>query len=457
MNFPNNNEDNFPNHKRPKHAAPPQKQGTNRPNPEEVPEAVTAYRAAHAKRQVNTPVQQQGNFQKAATQQMQHGNGRYNAGTSQGADYPRAAGNQAVPPNYAPQITPPNQSVNAIQNQLTKPKRSKGKKILIGVLVAVLVLVGAGTAFGAWYYNDLKNGLAYNDEDNALGAVLTEATYEEPFYVLVIGSDSWAGQEAHSDAMVLTRVDLNQGLATMVSIPRDTPFNLNGETVKLNQVFTQQGEAACVEAVSQLTGVPISHYVELEFDQLAGVVDSLGGITVKVPYTIDYTVYTNDQATVHIDAGEQVLNGEEAIALARMRTAYSSDNPNITQDAIRQANIRAMMIATIKKIVESPANEIPGHIQSLSGMVKTDAPLEDLIDWAMKFAAADDVKIYSCTGPTAGDVDAATGLWLTEEAPEAWEALMEVVDSGQDPSKVLKSSSDGSVKLETSEVISTTG
>ncbi|WP_165056543.1 MULTISPECIES: LCP family protein [unclassified Adlercreutzia] len=300
--------------------------------------------------------------------------------------------------------------------------------------VLLVAIVGVGAAAGL-YYNGIKDSMAYQGDADELAGALTEADYQEPFYVLVIGSDHWENYGARSDAMLLCRVDLNNAQITMVSVPRDTPYQIDGRTVKLNQVFAEQGEVACVEAVSQLTGVPISHYVELEFDQLEQVVNNLGGVMVDVPYAIDYQVYTKDQPMVHLDAGPQVLDGNEAVALARMRTDYA----DVTDagDAVRQANIRAMMLGVMKQVLSSPVSEIPGHIQTLAGMVKTDIPLSDLIDWATKMAQADNVTVYTCTGPYQGGLDDETGLWLTEEAPEQWARLMAVVDAGGDPSEVL--------------------
>lgn len=355
----------------------------------------------------------------------------------------------------SPQLMGPGAFPSSQLGPAPKKKRmSRGKKIALGVLSAVLlVLVGVGTAVGL-YYNGLKDNMKYDGDVNQLKGALSEANYEEPFYVLVIGSDHWENYGARSDAMILARIDLNIPQITMVSVPRDTPYEINGQRVKLNEAFSRDGEVACIEAVSALTGVEISHYVELEFDQLQGVVESLGGIEVDVPYTFDYQVYTQDEPVVHVDAGKQRLTGEQAVAFARMRTVYN--NQNIEQDAIRQANIRAMMVGAMKQVLSKPVNEIPGQIQMLSAMIKTDISLDQMVDWAIKLAQAQDVKLYSCTGPTQGSIDDETGLWLTYEAPEQWAKLMDVVDSGGDPTHTLNEgqTSDGKVQLESTETIS---
>lgn len=366
------------------------------------------------------------------------------------------AGFSNIPQGFdGPQASHHNGQI-VIKKRKRKKKMRGWQKALIGVVAVLLVaLVGVGTAVGL-YYNSIKNSMAYTGDVNELAGALVEADHQEPFYVLVIGSDNWETYGARSDAMILCRVDLENAQVTMVSVPRDTPYQIDGQTVKLNQVFAEQGEIACIEAVSELTGVSISHYVELEFDQLEQVVDSLGGVMVDVPYSIDYQVYTKDQPMVHLDAGAQLLSGNEAVALARMRTDYGTVSD--FEETVRQANIRAMMLGVMKQILSSPASEIPGHIQTLAGMVKTDIPLSDLIDWATKIAQADNVTVYTCTGPYQGDYDSETGLWLTYEAPEQWARLMEAVVAGEDPSTVLGNdtlTNDGKVQNSETTVIET--
>ena len=94
---------------------------------------------------------------------------------------------------------------------------------------------------------------------------------------------------------MLVRIDPVGHVITMVSVPRDTPYEYNGKVEKINQMFAVNGAAGAVTAVQDLTGVKISDYVEIEFAGLAEFVDSIGGIYVDVPYTIDYQVYTQDQ------------------------------------------------------------------------------------------------------------------------------------------------------------------
>ena len=373
--------------------------------------------------------------------------GAVRTGTVSGAEHAEAADAPHAPRHAN---IPPNGRQRQPQSAGPKRKRRKAPFVILGVLLAIVLAFGGAVAL---YAGSLSGILSYKGDSEQLNSVLTKAKAGKPFYILVIGSDEWEDNGARSDAMVLVRVDVKTPTITMVSVPRDTPYQIDGRTVKLNQVFSEQGEAACIQAVSQLTGVGISHFVKVGFDQLEEVVDTLGGVEVDVPYAFDYQVYTHDRPTVHVDAGKNVLTGEQAVALSRMRTAYSYQG--ITQDAIRQANVRALMIGIIKQVLTKPSLEMLGQIRVLASMVETDISLVDLASWALKIAGSGSVTVYSCTGPTEGSLDASTGLWLTEEAPEQWGKIMAEVDAGRDPSLVMErtETTDGAAQVGTSQVI----
>ncbi len=313
-------------------------------------------------------------------------------------------------------------------------KKSKRKKIIVGVLVALLVLIGAGAAFGAVYMNKIAGNMTLDDSTKKdLDGVLATAEnpYEEPFYMLLVGSDNWENHGERSDALVLIRVDQNDHQITMVSVPRDTPYMLNGQKVKINQAFAEDGASGAVKAVEDLTGVSISYYAEIQFSGLKDYVDSIGGVTVDVPYSIDYLVYTGDQPMIHIDKGVQTLDGDEAVALARMRTVYSDEEG---QDAVRQSNVRALAMAMMNSIIKAPVTDIPGLLDRLSSCVQTSMDMNTMVSLATNFAQAkDDVKLYTCTGPYKGEIDAETGLWLCYEDQAGWKELMDVVKEGGNP------------------------
>ena len=92
---------------------------------------------------------------------------------------------------------------------------------------------------------------------------------------------------------------------TLISIPRDTKVEYQGETMKINAAHTYGGAAGMVEAVSDLCGVDISHYAEISFDGMVQLVDALGGVEVNVPDKID----DPKAGEMAIEPGLQTLDG----------------------------------------------------------------------------------------------------------------------------------------------------
>lgn len=331
----------------------------------------------------------------------------------------------------------------AYYSQMRGKHKSKGKRIAAIIGVVLLVIVLAATACGLWFSSQLDNALAGGESSDPT-SVLTPAKAGEPFYMLVLGSDSRensgtsskadeSGDNQRSDVMILLRVDAANNKATMVSIPRDTPYRTSdGRLCKINEAYNIGGAAESIKAVSELTGVGISHYAEVHFSELEGIVDKLGGVEVKVDTQLSYTdALTGEKVT--LQPGKQTLNGQQAQLFARARHEYQTD-----QDKHRQDNVRQLALAIVKKTLSKPLTEMPQALIDVAGMVGTDMRTGDILALALQYAGTkgtDSMTVYSTTGPSKGDYNSeAGGLWLCYENPEGWAKLMKVVDAGEDPS-----------------------
>ena len=325
-------------------------------------------------------------------------------------------------------------------------KQRRRRKLLrnIAIVFAVLV-IGVGAAFGI-YAMQLDSKLALDDpsQTQAIDDALVSAELNQPFYALVIGSDSRegsgtsskadeSGDNQRSDVMILVRADIPHRQITMVGIPRDTPLHLDdGSVVKINEAYNIGGAAYTIEAVSELTGVPISHYAEVHFSELQTLVDKLGGVTVDVPIELSYQDALTGE-TVTLQPGVQTIDGQQAQIFARARHEYGTD-----QDENRQNAVRQLAEAILKEALDRPIYELPGTVLDLADCVGTDMKTADLVSLATAFVGGSgDMTVYSGSGPTDGDInEAAGGLWLCYENPEGWQKVMDVVDAGGDPSEV---------------------
>jgi len=257
-------------------------------------------------------------------------------------------------------------------------KRTVG--IVIGVILAVL-LVGAGVAFA--YFNGIIGKMNKGVDDNARAALVQTDMAKEPFYVLLLGTDKSQQREDdndldgsyRTDSMMLARIDPVSKKVTMVSIPRDTLVDL-GEFgyQRINAAYTCGGPALAIKAVSQLAGVNISHYAEIDFDGFAAMVDALGGVEVDVPVDID-----DWAAGGSVSAGLHTLSGEEALILCRSRATYAD---SAAPDLMRAANQRLVLSAIAHKLLASDIATIAATVSAMSEYVTTDLALNDIIGLA---------------------------------------------------------------------------
>lgn len=322
------------------------------------------------------------------------------------------------------------------------PTRRRHRKILwiAGVILALLLAAYLVFAF----LLDSRLAMNSSSTEQELNQVLVDAGFNEPFYTLILGSDSREGSETstradergtneRSDVMILARIDAAKRQITLVSIPRDTPYFLeSGDVVKVNEVYNIGGAAASVKAASEITGVPISHYAEVRFSDVQAIVDILGGVTVDVPITLSYTDALTGQ-DVTLQPGIQELSGQQAQIFARARHEYESN-----QDAHRQEAVRSLLQAIVKETLGRPITEMPGTVLDIAEHIGTDMRTADLLGLAAAYGlGGGGFTLYSCTGPTDGDLNVyGNGLWFCYDNPEGWGRLMAVVDAGDDPSGV---------------------
>jgi LytR_cpsA_psr family len=79
-----------------------------------------------------------------------------------------------------------------------------------------------------------------------------------------------------------------------------------------------------MSSVSTMLGLPVDHYVAVDMDGLAALIDALGGVTVDVgpePLAIGGVTYSGRRVTPdgYVPAGVQHLDGEQALWFARSR------------------------------------------------------------------------------------------------------------------------------------------
>ena len=282
----------------------------------------------------------------------------------------------------------------ATRERDSKPSR-KGLLLRIGIIAGAVILLAAVIAVivGWQFISGIDKKMAFDKEtSDALAQVLvTPESPDDPFYVLFLGSDSrdsYNPRAGRSDSIILARIDPVALKVSLLSIPRDTEIILEGYgTQKINAAFAYYGPAGSVKAVSNLCGVDIAHYVEVDFDGLVGIVDQLGGIDVKVPVDISYE-------DSFIPKGKQHLNGYNALAMCRCRNFPSGDYQ-------RMKNQRIVLQAIARDVLASNITEMPGLASGLAECVWTDFSATSILDLLLKLREMDtNESLYMTTVPS---------------------------------------------------------
>jgi len=206
--------------------------------------------------------------------------------------------------------------------------RSPGRRSRIRlrhVLVAIAVLVvGVPLFVGGLLWRDYSR-VERVDLDGVLSSVGSRAATN----TLIVGTDSREGIRVsgpNSGAFIAgsvtgSRTDTimvlhSEGsLITLVSIPRDLWVTdpATGEKTRINATFGS-GAANLVRTVSAL-GIPVDHYLEIDFSGFGDMVDAVGGVVVDFAAPARDTHSGLDVST----PGRHRLGGTEALAYVRSR------------------------------------------------------------------------------------------------------------------------------------------
>jgi LCP family protein required for cell wall assembly len=183
-----------------------------------------------------------------------------------------------------------------------------------------------------------------------------------PINLLVIGSDARSnstdcrlggncgGGGNNADVEMVVHVSADRSNATVMSVPRDTMTQLpecrnpNGSTTpaRYGQINSSlaEGPGCTVAAVHQLTGIPIDHFVMVDFSGVVNMSDAVGGVTVCVSNNV-YDTYSH----LKLSKGKHVLKGVAALEFVRSRHAFGDGSDlgrTYAQHAFLSAVIRSM-------------------------------------------------------------------------------------------------------------------
>ena len=307
---------------------------------------------------------------------------------------------------------------------------------LVGVSVVVVVLAAPGLALG--WANGTVNVVSHRSA--AVQKVVTETTKElhpalpgKPQNILLIGSDrsqNVPGDPGRSDTQMLIRLDPQTKSISMLSLPRDLRVDIPGHGYdKMNTAYAYGGPKLVVQTFKQITGLPINHFVEIDFAGFWHVVNILGGVYIAVDHKY-FVPASADYKSINLDAGYQLVRGKQALNFVRFRHDQLGDFTRMQRQQLflkelqRQSGRWSGDWQKVIKLIKAITGETTSDIDSLKR-------LEPLVELAFE---VDTSKIN--TVHLEGDtpmIDGVSYVTATQEQIDA--AVSDFTDPVQAPVK----------------------
>lgn len=315
--------------------------------------------------------------------------------------------------------------------------------------IAVLFLVSVGLTLFL-----LRGNLFPSVADDQSSATTTPTPLPTPeppkeLTILLLGY----GGAAHdggllTDTIMVARVDPIEKYIALISIPRDlwVPLRMQAGTEptwgKINSAYAigndvrgyqlrdeqfkgeHGGGNLAKQTVSELTKLRLDYYAGVNFDAFTSAIDSIGPLTVNVPYAFDDAQYPirgeeknlcqfteADLATLsatfkgdqlekqftcryellHFEKGKQLMDGKTALKFVRSR------HGNVGGNDFGRAQRQQALVDAIKQKVFS-LSFIPRIVplaQQIIENVQTDVPLSEIPTLLGRFSDITSYKLYS--------------------------------------------------------------
>src|SRR6201996_5051046 len=246
-----------------------------------------------------------------------------------------------------------------------KRKRYWWRFSLAGLIIVGVVAAATSTAILLYFGSIVE---AVKPIPGITGvSPLPEVKPGEPQTIMIIGSDKRAGsgeENGRSDTTILLRLDAQQNLISVMSIPRDLKTEIPGHgTEKFNAAYSDGGAALTLKVVEEMTGLKVNHIINVDFLGFVRAVDAIGCVYTDVDrryYHSNAEVPTGSEeeySEIDIKPGYQKLCGKKALEYVRYR--------HTDTDIVRSARQQSFLSQARHQI--SPA----GLLNDEQGLVKT--------------------------------------------------------------------------------------
>lgn len=305
--------------------------------------------------------------------------------------------------------------------KMRKKRRNKRRKRIFVLTAEVIILTFLlGTAYVMAKYDKIQRV-----EIDSESVTVNEGAVKEGYTtVALFGGDSREGQlgaGTHADTIIIASIDNKTKEIRLVSIYRDTFLKQKDDKYnKANSAYFRGGPEEAISMLNENLDLDIEDYVTVDFKALVDTIDLMGGIEIdiqeeEVQYMNEFLQETADVAGTEANfiehAGEQKLDGAQAVTYARIRSTAGGDYK-------RTERQRLVIEKIFEKAVKTKISTINKIIDKVFEQVSTSFSLKEALGLAagvadyqlgetagFPFEKQDDVRYKNC-----GSVVVAQGL-----------------------------------------------
>jgi LCP family protein required for cell wall assembly len=248
----------------------------------------------------------------------------------------------------------------------------KGGSLLTTIATSVLVAFIVGCVGATGLVRQLRQSVDGVTRETTVTETL-DAPSPDFENILLVGSDSREGSDPNDpdfatmgaesdvggkrgDTLMVMHYVKKTGGVSLISVPRDLWVKIgNGEKEQRINTAYQVGTDVLVRTVRRALGIPIHHYVEVNFQGFKQIVDAIGGVSICVDRP------SRDKSTgLFLKPGCTTLNGVKALAYARSRHFEQNLDGQWSMDATADIGRTARQ----RKFVQTLASEAVTRLMS---------------------------------------------------------------------------------------------
>ncbi len=287
---------------------------------------------------------------------------------------------------------PDNNKVN-IGKKKAKKKKGPLNRILATIAILLVLVSGGYIAYHYIVSGSVSNAIPFAPKSKEFN--------DGEVTILMLGTDGNPEVEGErSDTIIVCRLNLEEGYARMISIPRDTRVKIPGKgTNKINAAFAYGGVDLAKETIEDFYDIVIDRTMLVNFETFTDAVDKLGGIEIIWE---DEKPLVNEEYGLDIRQGVNKLDSVLALNFVRFRGTPTADLGRIGR--------QQLFLKSLGRDIKNKANFIQqlDIINSIYKGIETDLSLREMMYIFNSYKEFDNFKMT--TWMSAGNPEYVDGV-----------------------------------------------